>query len=451
MKKARLFLLRLLLISAAVSVLPVLEGCGKPKPETPPTRIALNTKPEGATVTILGKERGKTPLSLKMRPGTYLVKFALPGYRSCWQKIDLEAGEQKDLVFQLEPETASVLISSVPDSATVEFQGKNLGSTPIVIPDLPHGSYTAEVVRYGFNRQTVSWTIDSSTPQLVKVDLTSNLGTLVVTSHPKNAEVLVDGKVKGRTPLKESVEEGNHTIEIRRNGYIPVRRTISVKSKDTVQVRDVTLEVKPGSIKVVSKPEGARITINGKHYGNTPVSQTNLKPGSYTIVLEKDGYDPVTRTVELPPGEQLELVLNLDSNTGGADVVTQPAGLTLYLDGKMIGVTEKDPNPLNRNVSKIFRIRNLSMGRHRLTIAHKRARPEKKNFHFEVSKGKVTRLSGLSLWIPNATITRLDGTVETGRIIQNLPSKLEFEPSPGVKYTIEKSTVRKIQYLAEKE
>ena len=449
MKKAWLFSLRLLLISAAVSVLPVLEGCGKPKTAPQTTRISLNTKPEGATVTILGTERGKTPLSGKMRPGTYLIKFSLPGYRSCWKKIELAAGEQKELVFPLKKETAPVLITTVPDSATVEFQGKNLGSTPIVIPDLPHGNYTAEVVRFGFNPQTVSWTVDSSTPQMVKVDLTSNLGTLVVTSNPKNAEVLVDGKVKGRTPLKDSVEEGNHTIEIRRNGYISVQRNISVKSKETVQIRDVTLEIKPGSISIFSKPSGATITINGKHYGDTPLKMSNLKPGTFAIRLEKNGFDPVTRNVELPPGENLELMLNMDSNTGGVDIITQPAGLTLYLDGKMVGVSEK--NPLDKSISKIFQIRNLSMGQHRLTIAHKRARPEKKNYRFEVSKGKVVRLTGLSLWIPNATITRLDGTVETGRIIQNLPSKLEFEPSPGVKFTIEKSTVRKIQYLSEKE
>ena len=449
MKKVCLFSLRLLLIPAAVSVLLTVGGCGKQKTAPQATRISLNTKPEGATVTILGTERGKTPLSGKMRPGTYLIKFALPGYRSCWKKIELEAGEQKNLVFPLTPETAPVLISSTPDSATVEFQGKNLGATPIVIPDLPHGNYTAEVVRYGFNRQTVSWTIDSSTPKLVKVDLASNLGTLVVTSNPKNAEVLVDGKIKGRTPLKDSVEEGKHTVEIRRNGYISVQRTISVKSQETFYVRDVTLEIKPGSISIVSKPSGAKITINGKHYGDTPLKMSNLKPGSFAIQLEKTGYDPVTQNVELPPGENLELMLNLDSNTGGADIVTQPAGLTLYLDGKMIGVSEK--NPLDANISKIFKIRNLSMGRHRLTIAHKRARPEKKNYRFEVSKGKVVRLTGLTLWIPNATITRLDGTVETGRIIQNLPSKIEFEPSPGVKYTIEKSTVRKIHYLSEKE
>ena len=70
---------------------------------------------------------------------------------------------------------------------------------------------------------------------------------------------------------------------------------------------------------------------------------------------------------------------------------------------------------------------------------------------FTIQKGKVTRLTNLNLWIPNAVLVRTNGARETGRIIQDLPSKYEFEPSPGVKFTVEKSSVRKVEYLPESE
>ena len=155
------------------------------------------------------------------------------------------------------------------------------------------------------------------------------------------------------------------------------------------------------------------------------------------------------RKVNLPAGENLDLMFNLDSNTGGVDIVTQPPGITVYLDGRQVGITEKDSN--HKNISKVLKIRNLSMGEHRITLAHKRARPEKKNFSFTVQKGKVARLTNLNLWIPNAVLVRTNGARETGRIIQDLPSKYEFEPSPGVKFTIEKSSVKKVEYLPESE
>ena len=433
---------------AAAAILLSTASCGK-KPAVDRPSVSLNTNPAGATVTIRGLERGKTPLKGKMNPGTYLIKFSLPGYKSNWQKIELVPGSNKNLTFEMEPETASVMITSSPDAAAVEFQGRRLGLTPVVVSDLPHGQYTAELTRHGFSRQTAGWTIDSSTPKLVKVSLDSNSGTLMVDSTPENAEVLLNGKTVGRTPFKESVEEGRHTLELRKNGYVSLKKSVQVRRGLTTNLAGLVLGIKSGSIAVSSKPAGAGITINGKPYGDTPVRISNLAPGTYSIKLEKEGFDPAVRTVNLPAGENLDLMLNLDSNTGGIDIVTQPPGLTLYLDGKQVGITEKDSR--NKNVSKVFKIRNLSTGKHRLTIAHKRARPEKKYFNFSIEKGKTVRLTGLHLWIPNAVITRHDGTVETGRIIQDLPSKYEFEPSPGVRYTIEKSTVRKIDRLPENE
>ncbi|MBR4662817.1 MAG: PEGA domain-containing protein, partial [Lentisphaeria bacterium] len=277
----------------------------------------------------------------------------------------------------------------------------------------------------------------------------SNLGTLIISSVPSNAEVIMDGKSIGRTPFRDQVEEGKHEIELRRNGYVSLKKSVQVRSKGITKLEEQVLEVKSGSIQIKSAPSGAKILINGKNYGDTPFNISNLKPGTYSVRLEKAGYDPAVRKVNLPAGENLDLMFNLDSNTGGVDIVTQPPGITVYLDGRQVGITEKDAD--HKNISKVLKIRNLSMGEHHITLAHKRARPEKKNISFSVQKGKVARLTNLNMWIPNAVLVRTNGARETGRIIQDLPSKYEFEPSPGVKFTVEKSSVKKVEYLPESE
>ena len=438
----------LLLFTAAAVMLLSVSACGK-KPKEIVTRLAINSTPEKAAVTIRGKEIGETPVKLKVRPGVYLVKLSLPGYKTSWQKIEMKLGDQKQLTFPLEKETAAVLITSKPDTAAVKFQGRNLGSTPVVIRDLPYGDYKAELSRHGFNPQTVSWRIDSPLPKRVEGSLDSNLGTLIISSVPANAEVIMDGKSIGRTPFRDQVEEGKHEIELRRNGYVSLQKSVQVRSKGITKLEEQVLEVKSGSIQIKSAPSGAKILINNKNYGDTPFTISNLKPGTYSVRLEKAGYDPAVRKVNLPAGENLDLMFNLDSNTGGVDIVTQPPGITVYLDGRQVGITEKDPD--HRNISKVLKIRNMSMGEHRITLAHKRARPEKKNISFTVQKGKVARLTNLNLWIPNAVLVRTNGARETGRIIQDLPSKYEFEPSPGVKFTVEKKSVKKVEYLPESE
>ena len=56
-----------------------------------------------------------------------------------------------------------------------------------------------------------------------------------------------------------------------------------------------------GTIKVVTKPSGARVLIDGESAGSTPAVR-NLAANTYWITIEKDGFEPVSRTVSLEAG-----------------------------------------------------------------------------------------------------------------------------------------------------
>ena len=186
------------------------------------------------------------------------------------------------------------------------------------------------------------------------------------------------------------------------------------------------------------------------HYPEVQVcrNQKNLgfcRAVNQGIRLEKDGYDPATRDVTVTAGNELEVALNLDSNTGGIDLVTVPSYITIYLDGKMVGTSE--PDPANPGMSKLLSLRNLSMGKHVVTIAHKRARPEKRSFSVEIKKGEVKRLPNLTLWIPNVKLTLKSGLTRVGRLASNLKEEIMFEPEPGVKQSYKKAAISDIEYL----
>ena len=125
--------------------------------------------------------------------------------------------------------------------------------------------------------------------------------------------------------------------------------------------------------------------------------------------------------------------------------MTVPSYITIYLDGKMVGTSE--PDPANPGMSKLLSLRNLSMGKHVVTIAHKRARPEKRSFSVEIKKGEVKRLPNLTLWIPNVKLTLKSGLTRVGRLASNLKEEIMFEPEPGVKQSYKKAAISDIEYL----
>jgi eukaryotic-like serine/threonine-protein kinase len=67
-----------------------------------------------------------------------------------------------------------------------------------------------------------------------------------------------------------------------------------------------------GPVEVVSRPTGARVFVDDRPAGVTPLRLPSLSAGSRTIRLELDGYGPWTLTVVLEPGAPRRVAASLE-------------------------------------------------------------------------------------------------------------------------------------------
>jgi hypothetical protein len=65
------------------------------------------------------------------------------------------------------------------------------------------------------------------------------------------------------------------------------------------------------TMQFTSDPTGAEITIDGNYAGNTP-STIKLKPGTHSIKLTKNGFQPWVRSIEIAAGESRTIAAELD-------------------------------------------------------------------------------------------------------------------------------------------
>ena len=72
----------------------------------------------------------------------------------------------------------------------------------------------------------------------------------------------------------------------------------------------VILRAAQGTLWVTSSPAGAAITINGKQFPQTTPAQIPLPPGSYRVLVEKNGAQK-TAALELRNGETKLLKVSL--------------------------------------------------------------------------------------------------------------------------------------------
>ena len=164
----------------------------------------------------------------------------------------------------------------------------------------------------------------------------SNAGRLLVRSTPAGARVFVDGREQGRTPATVlDLAKGAHRLRVVRAGYAPDDRRIVVTAGRSTQ--SVTVELKrpaanapaaartpaplrpaaPGTVtgaalSVDSRPGGARVFIDGKLVGTTPISVPQVGAGAHAIRLERDGYRRWSSSIRMIAGEPNRVTASLE-------------------------------------------------------------------------------------------------------------------------------------------
>lgn len=149
------------LSEADYSTISVTLGSPSISVDTPvqPGAIDLRSVPDGASVMMEEKYRGKTPLTLAdISPGTYMVTFSAFGYQKFITRVPVQSGKISEVIATLAPDIGAISITSNPSGARVLVDGTDTGITPVIAGNLTVGNHTVAVSLEGYvsQRQTVA-------------------------------------------------------------------------------------------------------------------------------------------------------------------------------------------------------------------------------------------------------------------------------------------------------
>jgi hypothetical protein len=116
-----------------------------------------------------------------------------------------------------------------------------------------------------------------------------------------------------------------------------------------------------GSLLVRSTPLGARVLVDGREYGRTPLTVGNLSRGTHRVRVIRDGYEPDERQVTVTSAQRAHsMTVRLSPRRGAPQraaavssaatrpaapsaapltVESRPAGAMVFLDGRLVGTT----------------------------------------------------------------------------------------------------------------
>ena len=162
---------------------------------------------------------------------------------------------------------------------------------------------------------------------------------LRVTSQPDKAQVLLDGQVQDVAPVSlQRIEPGQHLLEVRKEGYQSVRKTVSLFEGEK-RIEDIKLELVKGLVLIHTTPAGAEVDIDKAYRGKTPLLLTDLTLGDHTVVLRTEGFQPRTLALQIPSRVPVKLNTDLASDSAKLNITSVPPGATVTLNGASRGTT----------------------------------------------------------------------------------------------------------------
>ena len=98
---------------------------------------------------------------------------------------------------------------------------------------------------------------------------------------------------------------------------------------------DGPAETRPQLV-VRTSPDDADVWLDGRYLGSTPLDADDLRPGTYRLRIEAQGYYPVARWVDIRSDLSLVIEVELEQIVGYLSVTTDPLDAEVRVDGQLL-------------------------------------------------------------------------------------------------------------------
>ncbi len=273
--------------------------------------------------------------------GTHSFRFIKQGFEEL--VVDLDLQEDQDVAIDLvpgEPETSLALpgfitVESEPSGATVFLNEQRVGATPYMGRQ-PAGAFTLMISHPMYHEHTEQFVLaEGETVNLPLAELTPRFGYYAVNTIPRGAEVQLNGRTIGTSPLaRTEISSGEHELRIRMPLYHDHTETFIIEDGDD---KNFNIELKEafGQLFINSEPSGADVYVDGRRVGVTPYENLQKPSGSYVVRLTKDLHSDANEQVTVADGERTERLITLGRNFGTLDISAD--GADIFVEGERVG------------------------------------------------------------------------------------------------------------------
>ena len=235
---------------------------------------------------LVGRTDIDGKLGLGRQPeGSRQLQLLHPLYAPEVRSIEVKAGASKVEAVSLKPAYATLSVKVKGGvRAKVELDGESIGDAPLT-KRVSSGNVVLNVTPYDTAKYSpVKKKLALSVKERLdyEADCGARLGKLMIITNPPEADVSIDGKKRGVSPLTVELFQGEHEVSVSAPDFASVTQTVEVTEGELEKVR-LEMSEDP-QVKVTCEPGGV-VFVDGERIGRSPQVVTR-KPGRYEVACE---------------------------------------------------------------------------------------------------------------------------------------------------------------------
>jgi len=162
----------------------------------------------------------------------------------------------------------------------------------------------------------------------------------IVVENVKDAAVAIDGREvgKGSEVVVKNERVGKHSLQVTREGYKAHTQFFSITYGDR-KTLTVALQPTHAFVNIEANVPDAKLFLDGKELGVSPVSEALVKPGRHVIKATHRYYAPAESRFQARRGGRKDINLKLKRLKGSLQVTSEPDQAAVTASGKTLGST----------------------------------------------------------------------------------------------------------------
>ncbi len=273
-----------------------------------------------------------------LHSGEYQVTATAMGYHPLHSTVTVTDEDNQIVEFVLQPLPGRLGVNSQPFGAKVLIDGELIGETPLSAVPVEAGEHSLRIqaARYLPLEQTLLVT-GRNIQQHLELVLEPAWAEITIDSLPQGATVLVDGEAAGTTPVVLEILQGERQLILQKEGFAHWQEVLTITASEAQDMGTVELQPAAATIRLVSLPNRANVTVDGEFRGQTPLTLEVSPDHPHRLAVFKPGYRRHISSLELAAGATTSRTVKLVAQLGEVRFNIEPQGAILKINGQSRG------------------------------------------------------------------------------------------------------------------